>query len=177
MGTGERHRPVLADLLNAMRRVHKRKVWAVEVGVANGETSRYLLENVPDLVLVMVDSWREKRAAACTTATNVTAGKNRLIVHQDSISAAQVLGQMTGDHVFDLVFIDAGHDYLSVALDLDAWWPLVRYGGIFCGHDILSPRNDTGQWGVKRAVEEFSQSLGVKYEVMETIWVMDKVKV
>jgi predicted O-methyltransferase YrrM len=51
---------------------------------------------------------------------------------------------------FDLVFIDASHDYNSVANDIRAWQGLLRSGGMLAGHDYCPER-----WpGVKRAVDE-----------------------
>jgi SAM-dependent methyltransferase len=50
----------------------------------------------------------------------------------------------------DLVFIDAAHDYNSVANDIKAWEPLLIRGGLLCGHDYCDSR-----WpGVRRAVDE-----------------------
>ena len=49
--------------------------------------------------------------------------------------------------LFDLVFIDALHDYDSTLADIDAWWPRVRAGGVLAGHDFNL------KWhGVERAV-------------------------
>lgn len=71
----------------------------------------------------------------------------------------------------DFVYLDARHDYCAVKQDLEAWWPKIREGGIFSGHDFIDTRDPRGnledwEWcedgrrepgGVKRAVEEFAQ--------------------
>ena len=50
---------------------------------------------------------------------------------------------------FDLVFLDGDHSYSGLKADIEAWLPLVRPGGILCGHDF------GGQFpGVERAVVE-----------------------
>lgn len=35
----------------------------------------------------------------------------------------------------DFVFIDGEHRYEAVTADLKAWWPKVKLGGVFAGHD------------------------------------------
>lgn len=53
------------------------------------------------------------------------------------------------DHTFDMVFIDACHEYESVRLDLEIWVPKLRVGGLICGHDYHE------SWpGVVQAVDE-----------------------
>jgi cephalosporin hydroxylase len=36
----------------------------------------------------------------------------------------------------DFIYIDGNHDYKYVLSDLKNYWPLVKKGGIFAGHDI-----------------------------------------
>jgi hypothetical protein len=48
----------------------------------------------------------------------------------------------------DLVFLDADHSYEAVKADIRDWRPLVRPGGILCGHDYR------GFPGVTQAVNE-----------------------
>ena len=49
----------------------------------------------------------------------------------------------------DFCFIDASHEYEDVKLDIEAWLPKVKSGGILAGHDY-----DPAWSGVVRAVDE-----------------------
>ena len=68
------------------------------------------------------------------------------------------------DGFFDFVYLDAAHDYESIKEDLEAWWPKVKEGGIFSGHDYFP---DTRIWrgkpcGVYQAVNEFVVEKGTE---------------
>jgi predicted O-methyltransferase YrrM len=52
------------------------------------------------------------------------------------------------EHEVDLVWVDAGHDFVSAKADLDAWHSRVKPGGILAGHDW-------SEAGVRLAVERF----------------------
>jgi hypothetical protein len=41
------------------------------------------------------------------------------------------------DNYFDMIYVDARHDYKGVLKDLRDWWPKLREGGIMAGHDYL----------------------------------------
>jgi len=52
------------------------------------------------------------------------------------------------DNYFDLIFIDAGHEYPEVSEDIRLWYPKMKSKGLFCGDDYFYPP-------VKQATQEF----------------------
>lgn len=153
----------LIEWLNALDRIQ----WGVEVGVLDGYTSDVLLQRFPSLELWMVDRWqpfggpsgldfldaesfeRLRRMALWWTSH---AEHRRYEFRQESTAAAEYFPKAT----LDFVFIDADHSYHAVCNDLAAWWDKLRPGGLLCGHDYGVYGDATGQWGVSRAVNEFS---------------------
>lgn len=66
------------------------------------------------------------------------------VVRGDSFEVAHQFD----DGYFDVVFIDADHEYDGFKKDVDAWLPKVRKGGTICGHDayhapIIKVLNET----------------------------------
>lgn len=144
-------------------------VWGVEVGVHRGENAAEMLAECPGMVLVMVDHWRfrgepidEQYAKASKIRhggiDNYRAALNatdeyrhrRVVVPLDSVTASALFV----DEFFDIVFLDGDHRLDAVRLDLAAWWPKVRPGGLMAGHDLNAQRPG---WGVRQAVEELDR--------------------
>ena len=70
-------------------------------------------------------------------------------VQKLSVEAAQDYD----DESIDFVFLDASHDYENVKNDLIAWYPKIKKGGTFGGHDY-----GYAWTGVMQAVDEFTVS-------------------
>jgi predicted O-methyltransferase YrrM len=67
------------------------------------------------------------------------------------------------DGSLDFVWIDGDHTYPSVLADCQAWWPKIRPGGLFAGHDYDLP----DVWkGVRDA--------GLSVKVMGNAWYLYK---
>lgn len=150
-----------------------RPLLGVEIGVDRGMLSDYLLNNLPNLHLNMVDTWevfasdsdytrsgdlvtartQAQRDADLGSAIRMTnhAADRRIILQCISEEASKRIE----DGTLDFVFIDADHSYAGVSSDIKLWAPKLRPDGLLCGHDygmeVYYP-----QWGVKQAVNEFA---------------------
>lgn len=134
----------------------------VEVGVYWGEFSKTLLSSGLTR-LFSVDAWvggslgggeQFSGPAEYIMAINelLLYGLRSIPLKMLSLDAAQ----MFYDESLDVVYIDADHSYANVCDNLAEWWPKVRPGGLFAGHDYcdLHP-------GVVLAVNEFAAARGV----------------
>lgn len=72
-------------------------------------------------------------AAACFKRNTSRFSSMIQTLRLDSVAAARRLA--SDGRQFGLVFIDANHSYESVMADIQYWSPLIRPGGIICGHD------------------------------------------
>lgn len=132
-----------------------------EIGVMSGVNAEYLLQALPIKKLYLVDNYKPywdggtgnyDQIQMHTHYGNAIAkmdsyfDRTQFIV-LDSYWAAEKFP----DNHFDFVYIDAGHTYDEVISDLNAWWPKVKKGGVFGGHDYGTINGAE----VKRAVDDF----------------------
>jgi hypothetical protein len=71
------------------------------------------------------------------------------------------------DASLDFVFIDASHDYKNAKADIEAWYPKMKKGSIFSGHDY--PNYE----GVKQAVDEFVKEKNLILKTQEGCWIVE----
>lgn len=156
-----------------------------EVGSWHGRSTRALADNLlSNGKLYAIDHWagsegeRETNHVSasqkdgdhafmeffCNLLNHIQTGKV-VSMRMKSMNAAECLSK-TGIK-FDMVFIDAGHGYEEVKADILAWLPLVKDGGMICGHDFrLWP-------GVPRAVNEI---FGTIEQPLKTSFWMKRIK-
>lgn len=77
---------------------------------------------------------------------------------------SQQAAQRQRGHLFDLVYIDAGHEEHELRADIEAWLPLVQSGGVLAGHDYGS----TMFPAVARVVDELRGKYDV--QVRGAVW-------
>lgn len=61
------------------------------------------------------------------------------------------------DNEFDFIFIDAAHYYSQVKKDIEQFFPKLKIGGVFCGHDCERKLEEVD----RRLVEKYSEVDGV----------------
>jgi len=156
----------LRDLILDFYREHKRYPSVCEVGSWAGRSAIAMAD--AGATVTCVDTWEgSKNDEGCSkydgsrgTPLEVfkrnTRGRNISCVQSDSLAAAATYP----DRAFDIVFIDAEHDYDSVRNDIQAWRPKAKY--LLAGHDYgVFP-------GVKKAVEEMCSGWTVRGSVWTT---------
>lgn len=154
--TNEAELTWLAEQASTRKRV-------VEIGSWKGRSIRAMADNLePFSQLLAVDTWEGtpedghykelegKGAEWLYYQFMANAGYLRAVenLRGPSVNTAHYL-VLRGRTSFDMIFIDAAHDYKNVKADILAWRPLLAPGGLLCGHDY-----DAGRPGVVRAVNE-----------------------
>ena len=147
----------------------------VEVGVQSGAFSETLLDIWRGRLLISVDPWAETSPDDYVDVSNVDQVAQNELYDSTCRRLARFgvrsdVWRMTGkdaslrvdDVSLDFVYLDARHDYESVREDLHDWWPKLRCLGLFAGHDYVDGRRATGEYGVKRAVDEFLSERGLR---------------
>ena len=177
----------------------------LEVGVQSGVYSEIILNNwINCEKYILLDPWihqehyddfanvDQNRQNALFDET-----KNRLKKFEDRGTTLEYIRdfsengrKLIPDDSLDFIYIDARHDYKAMDEDLNWFWPKLKKGGIFAGHDFCNANEEPEQSGqdwctlddgtrcennkaVKAAVEEFA----VKHQKQvvvprrETSWV------
>lgn len=163
---------VVHAMLDKAKLLDGRPLRGAEVGVFCGTLSRFLLGNLPQLTLYMVDRWQPAEDASYAESGDMLAALTypqwqRIKEHADEATEfaddrRHILhGKSTGcwniDAPLDFVFIDAGHDYESVLRDIRLWGGRVHADGLVMGHDWGSP---VATFEVERAVKEYARETG-----------------
>ena len=166
-----------------IRQMDRYEVTGVEIGVAGGNLSHYLLNRLPGLRLYMVDPWYEVSEDDCYrhSGSGMAAKKQvwwdamftrackvaelyparGLIMRLRSLDVADILVVEP-----DFVFLDGDHSEHSVHADLRAWWKKLKPGGLLSGHDYGRPRFPA----VKPCVDKFAASIGKSVNFDKKIW-------
>ncbi len=144
----------------------------VEIGVQAGEFSKTIRTTWKGKFLHLVDRWKydpgyndianlsdDDQKKLYFKVVEMFADDPSVMIHRmDSLVASESFP----DNYFDWIYIDADHSYTGCKADLNAWYPKLKPGGIFAGHDFLDGVYEAGDFGVKSAVEEFIKDKNIQ---------------
>ena len=170
-GWGNSHSPALAEHTARARVV-------TEVGSLMGAPVAWMAQHNPEARFYCVDTWlgSPEISAGDMDAIPYQFGRPMLLerflsnmvaagiddrvtpIIQTSTSAAKML-RAKGVSA-DLIYVDAGHDYLEAYADLVYYTPLLAKGGVMIADDY------GGFPGVRAAVERFAVEAGFSVEIV-----------
>ena len=159
------HRDQIGDLLNSMG-LHGD---GAEIGVLRGENAEKILERWKCARLFLVDPyirWPDDVYTDCTNTVDYEEIRhmaierllpydNKFFIAEPSVQAVK----MFADESLDYVYLDANHNLEHITQDIDLWWPKVKPGGVFGGHDYYDRDEPHFQCWVKTAVDKWCRKM------------------
>jgi len=160
-----------------------KKLIGVEIGVQRGDNALTLVKELQFEQLCLVDIWQDyeytEKFGKGLSRRNfqkyypivVKRFGNRsdvTIIKEASIEASKKFL----DKYFDFIYIDACHSYEAVTADIKFWFPKIKLGGVFGGHDYdikIYP-------GLVQAINEFryeKNNINVYQEELDW-WIIKK---
>jgi hypothetical protein len=147
----------------------------VEVGVWAGTYAEKIATWGDFAMLHLVDPWKHQPdykdlvnvddgefQRVYEQVENKFRGNPRIKIHRKaSVEAAASFNNLS----LDFVYIDANHEYSHTLDDMNAWFPKVRVGGVFAGHDYGDYDDGQTSFGVKSAVCDFLKSQKKHYSL------------
>ena len=161
----------------------------VEIGVFKGDLRKNLNKDWANVDSLLIDPWKNYSREFYNDEANYE--QNKFDVMYDEVNSywekdnsVDVLRTTSLEAAakfkkegkqFDIVFIDANHSYYSSLSDMQAWLPLVKEGGILCGHDFYDWVED--RWGVQKAVQNYFGSDFLAFGSDKgNVWMHHKIK-
>lgn len=152
----------LPDIFNNRNIIKSNTPVGIEIGVDRGKTSAYLLEKIPNLFLYGVDPYQPYQdyfakidftdQMFAITTRSLAKYANRFHLHRMTSDEA---ASKFEDESMDFIFIDGGHTEEQVLKDCLNYYPKLKKGGLFCGHDYHAIPT------VAAGVNRFCKSLGL----------------
>lgn len=138
---------------------HGDNLKGIEIGTCRGESTAYFLEKCPNIdLLTTIDPYKGyqdwngeitqetvDRFMEVAKKNLKKYGKRVKMLRAESVAAADKFE----DESVDFIFVDGDHSYDATLADCKAYYPKLKKGGIFCGHDYQTLED------VKRSIDDF----------------------
>jgi len=182
----------------------------VEIGAWLGKSTSYMTVEIinsgKNIKFDVIDTWEGSKNFVDEEAYKINADPYEVFTKnlsrvKDYINpikgSSDVTYELYENESLDFVFIDAGHDYISVKNDIKNWYPKVKKNGIIAGHDYYvypdvkkavdeyfgnnirlddSLRESCGTWIVEKENFENLKSIEIDNKI-ENIWDLEEIKI
>jgi predicted O-methyltransferase YrrM len=151
----------------------------LEIGCFLGKSTKYLCDKIKssnkEIDLYVIDLFVAQEIE-CQNI-ELKAGTDTLNIFKKNLTGfdinitkgdSNIVFSKFKDEYFDFIFIDGNHEYEYVKSDLKNFYPKLKSGGIFAGHDY------TEDCGVPIAVNEFATQNKKNIEIIDTSWLCIK---
>lgn len=167
---------ILADIIK------KNKCQKIaEIGVLKGITAKKILEECHDVIdeYWAIDKWNpvhENYLSGRIRGYNqedwdrIYSKVIKLSIQYPKLKVVRIpsvpASKLFPDNFFDLVFIDAEHEYNAVKSDILNWFPKIKTGGLISGHDYGARKTPD----VKHVVDKIFGSRVRTF--LDSVWVV-----
>lgn len=138
----------------------------LEIGVADGSNAIRIYNHLKPEKIWLVDPWISQNNRAADRGSNDKQHNEAYEKTKDKFSNknceilrdfAKNVPDKFEDEFFDFIYIDGDHSYEGCKIDLDLYYPKLKKGGFFGGHDFTGNWNSlhNKEYGVQKAVSEF----------------------
>ena len=124
-------------------------VVGLEIGTCRAESTAFLIEKCPNIVKLYTvdpykgyDDWNGEITQEAVDRFRDVAIKNLKqygervqMIRETSSDAAAMINTIVDKAEFDFIFVDGDHSYEATLADCEAYYPFLKKGGFFCGHD------------------------------------------
>lgn len=165
----------LADLVRSESYRKNGPVRVMEIGTWLGATAIAMADSMDDVTVHCVDHWEGSKGDCTRTMADLAEEEDG----EDAVykkflenvgkrldkkifpwrGTSERYARMEWPAKFDIIFIDAEHDYENCKADILNWWKHLRDDGVMVGHDFLTKGFD----GVDKAVKDI---FGDKHEAV-----------
>lgn len=158
---------------------------AVEVGAKDGGNARQWISTWPG-ILHLIDPWEQQDPKVYKERQDWTNFDDcykecqkleaefypRVVLHK---AYSPQEAEKFANESLDSVYVDGNHAFEPVYADLNAWWPKVKKGGLFCGHDDYTDTVFPAFCEVHDALKRFCAEKNLKYHRTQcTSWWIHK---
>jgi len=146
--------------------INDRPLVGVEIGVFEGDNAIHMLNHLDIKKLYLIDPYKHPKRESLKHIEAKQIAVERLQPYKDKIEFIYKKSENAIDNIpnnLDFVYIDGNHEYDYIKKDLKLYYPKVRSGGIFGGHDYNNNKLSSGRKytlyvrhpDIRKAVDEF----------------------